>query len=161
MTMRRLRELKGVLSRLRDRAHTFVSGLIALLLCAASLSLPATPAMAGPVDWQPVAPTAEGQQWWDSGSLRISRDGNLSVLSRFLPADPDTDPGSEPEQRGRGRMGDLYVMEIDCGQKLYRDTSVNGIPRFGAPWLAAGNEALINAVIEASCEAGAGLLQAG
>ncbi len=157
MSVQRLRVLRRAQTLHQHLAHTLVSGLMVLLLCAASLALRPAPALAGPVDWQAVAPTAEGQQWWDSGSLRISRSGNLTVLSRFLPADPDAEPG----EQGRGRMGDLYVMEIDCGQKLYRDTSVNGIPRFGAPWLAAGNEVLVNEVIAASCEAGAGLLQAG
>jgi hypothetical protein len=116
---------------------------------------PAQPSAAGPVDWHEVPATAEGRQWWDQGSLRRSRDGHLSVLSRFLPAS-ETD-----EQSDRPRLGDLYVMEVDCGQRLYRDTSVNGIPRFGASWAAAGDDELVMAVIRESCEAGAGMLQAG
>jgi hypothetical protein len=134
-----------------------IGGLIALLLGVAGLVTGVSPAQAGPVDWQAVTPTSEGQQWWDAGSLRLSRGGNLSVLSRFLPAGPD---GAE-EGPGRGRLGDLYVMEIDCGQKLFRDTSVNGIPRFGAPWQAAADDDLVISVIEASCRRGAELLQAG
>jgi hypothetical protein len=116
---------------------------------------PVQAAVAGPVDWHEVPVTAEGRQWWDQGSLRRSRDGNLSVLSRFQPAS-ETDTDSD-----RPRLGDLYVMEIDCGQRLYRDTSVNGIPRFGASWSAAGDDELVMAVIRESCEAGAGMLQAG
>jgi hypothetical protein len=107
------------------------------------------------VDWHEVPASAEGRQWWDQGSLRRSRDGHLSVLSRFQPAS-ETDADSD-----RPRLGDLYVMEIDCGQRLYRDTSVNGIPRFGASWSAAGDDELVMAVIRESCEAGAGMLQAG
>jgi hypothetical protein len=116
---------------------------------------PVPPAAAGPVDWHEVPATAEGRQWWDRGSLRPSRDGNLSVLSRFQPAS-ETDADSD-----RPRLGDLYVMEVDCGQRLYRDTSVNGIPRFGASWAPAGDDELVMAVIRESCEAGAGMLQAG
>jgi len=115
---------------------------------------PAAPlpaALAGPVDWHEVPASEAGQQWWDGGSLRVSRGGNLSVLSRFQPAAGD---GDKP------RASDLYVMEIDCGQGLYRDTSVNGIPRFGSEWQSAGSDALIDAVIEESCAAGAALLQA-
>ena len=48
----------------------------------------ASPAWAGPVDWHEVAQGPEGRQWWDAGSLRINRDGNLTVLSRFQPAPP-------------------------------------------------------------------------
>jgi hypothetical protein len=132
-------------------AATLLSIALGMLLWLA----PVQPAAAGRVDWHEVPATAEGRQWWDQGSLRISRDGNLSVLSRFQPA------SGAGEDSDRPRLGDLYVMEIDCGQRLYRDTSVNGIPRFGASWSAAGDDALVMAVIRESCEAGAGVLQAG
>jgi hypothetical protein len=121
-------------------------GLLLLLLG------PAAAAQAGSVDWHEVPATAEGRQWWDQGSLRLSRSGYLSVLSRVQPAGND---GDKP------RIGDLYVMEIDCGQRLYRDTSVNGLPRFSATWSAAGDDELVMSVIQESCQAGAGMLQAG
>jgi hypothetical protein len=121
-------------------------GLLLLLLG------PAAAAQAGSVDWHEVPATVEGRQWWDQGSLRLSRSGYLSVLSRYQPAGND---GDKP------RIGDLYVMEIDCGQRLYRDTSVNGLPRFGATWSAAGDDELVMSVIQESCQAGAGMLQAG
>jgi hypothetical protein len=133
--------------------QSMVLPVVLTIACAlgATLGWPAT-ALAGSVEWHEVPATAEGRQWWDAGSLRLSRSGNLSVLSRYLPPRDDD---------GRPRMGDLYVMEIDCGQRLYRDTTVNGVPRFGAEWSAAGGDALVSAVIEESCQAGASLLQAG
>lgn len=112
---------------------------------------PVSAAQAGPVDWHEVPASEAGRQWWDGGSLRLSRGGNLTVLSRFQPAAGDSD---------KPRASDLYVMEIDCGQGLYRDTSVNGIPRFGGEWQATGSDALVDAVIAESCAAGAALLQA-
>jgi hypothetical protein len=126
--------------------------LLGLALVMAVLLAPAA-ALAAPVDWREVPPSEEGRQWWDAGSLRLSRGGNLTVLSRFQPA-----TGGEEE---RPRLGDLYVMEIDCGQNLYRDTSVNGVPRFRSEWQPAEGDALLMAVIEESCEAAAPLLQAG
>jgi len=36
------------------------------------------PASAGPVDWHEVTASEAGRQWWDSGSLRLNRDGNLT-----------------------------------------------------------------------------------
>jgi hypothetical protein len=107
--------------------------------------------VAAAVDWQEVPASEAGRQWWDAGSLRLSRNGSLSVLSRFQPAGEEGD---------RPPASDLYVMEIDCGQGLYRDTSVNGIPRFGAAWQPAGGDALIDAVIDQSCAAGMALMQA-
>lgn len=132
---------------------------LALVLIAGLALLIGTPhaALAGPVSWHEVAPTAAGRQWWDEGSLRISKTGLLTVLSRFQPApDPNAtsaaDAGTRPQ-----RLGDLYVMEIDCGQDLFRDTSVNGLPRWGADWQPVGGDGLIEATVHESCQA-AGLL---
>ena len=126
--------------------------LLATLLGVMAWLVPAAPAWAGPVDWHEVAASSEGRQWWDAGSLRLSRGGNLSVLSRFQPA------ASERDENQRPALGDLYVMEIDCGQKLFRDTSINGIPQLRAEWQPSGSDQLIDAVIEAACAAGQDLL---
>jgi hypothetical protein len=134
-----------------DSPLGWLAGLLILLLTVLPLAGPIQAAAAGPVDWREVPANDDGRQWWDAGSLRRTRAGNLSVLSRFQPA------AGEQE---RPRMGDLYVMEIDCGQRIYRDTSVNGLPRPGASWQPAGGDDLISAVITASCEAAAPLLQA-
>lgn len=115
------------------RLMLVLAGLLLLLV------LPLPVAWAGPVDWQEVQATADGRQWWDAGSLRISRNGMLTVLSRYQPAERD--------------QGELYVMEIDCGQRLYRDTAVNGLPRWGAAWQAISGDGLIASVIEESCQA--------
>ncbi|NDC14651.1 MAG: hypothetical protein EBZ76_05575, partial [Synechococcaceae bacterium WB9_2_170] len=56
------------------------------------LSGPLAPqALAGPVNWEEVPATGEGRQWWDSGSLRRTKGGHLSVLSRFQPAPEASD----------------------------------------------------------------------
>lgn len=130
--------------------------LLAFLLLIAGLLLPPwpsrwlAPAWAGPVDWHEVPPTAEGRQWWDAGSLRIDRDGRLSVLSRFQPAPTATAAGEEPARPG---PGSLYVMQLDCGQALFRDVSVNGLPRFRSPWQAVADDALGGEVIREVCAA--------
>jgi len=122
----------------------------AILLLALALPLPQA-ALAGPVDWHEVTATAEGRQWWDAGSLRLSRDGNLSVLSRFQPA-ADEAEGKRPP------ASDLYVMEVDCGQSLFRDTSINGIPQWGSHWQPVGADGLIEETLAAVCAAGSDLL---
>jgi len=108
------------------------------------------PALAGPVDWQEVPASPAGRQWWDAGSLRRDRRGRLSVLSRFQPA--ETAP-AEAEAAAPARAGTLYVMELDCDQELYRDVSVNGIPRWGAPWSLTGGDPLTTATLRAACAA--------
>ena len=110
--------------------------LFVALFCCAGIS------WAGPVEWIEVPATDAGQQWWDRGSIRDSKKGFRTVLSRFTPA---------PSEDGEQRPGELYVMELDCGQSLYRDKQVNGIPRFRSTWQAAENDGLIVSVIDAVC----------
>jgi hypothetical protein len=105
---------------------------------------------AGPVEWVELPAAEEGRQWWDRGSLRWTRDGHLSVLSRFSPA-------SGEESGDRSPSGTLYVMQLDCGQGLYRDTSVNGLPRPGARWQLAAGDALLESLLQEVCAAGAPL----
>lgn len=143
-------------ARLRGPGGSLARLLACCLAGALALGLATgAPALAGPVDWHEVPSTPEGRQWWDQGSLHPSRNGHLSVLSRFQPAGEAEADGARPQ------LGDLYVMEIDCGQRLYRDTSVNGLPRFGASWSAPGDDELVMAVIRESCEAAEGMVQAG
>lgn len=118
---------------------------LVVVLSLGMLSLTPAAAQAGPVEWQEVAATSEGRQWWDVGSLRNNRAGNLTVLSRFQPTGSPDQPQSQ--------RGDLYVMEIDCDQALFRDTSINGLPQFGASWQPSAGDGLIAEVIAASCAA--------
>ena len=100
-------------------------------------------ASAGPVDWPEVEPTADGRQWWDAGSVRRDRDGFLSVLSRYTPETDEDTP----------TLGTLFVMQVDCDQRLFRDKQVNGLPRWQAQWEPAGGDGLIERVIDAVCRA--------
>ncbi len=100
------------------------------------------PVFAGPVDWQEVDPTSAGRQWWDKGSLRLNRKGELTVLSRF---------SATPDESGKTATGSLYVMALDCDEKLYKDLQVNGLPKPRADWQFVGSEDLIAEVLEQSC----------
>lgn len=129
---------------------------VALVLIVQLLVVPA--AWAGPVNWQEVTATAEGRQWWDSGSLRRNREGHVTVLSRFQPSPADdrapaAGEASEPTTPRARNDARLYVMELDCDQGLFRDTSVNGLPQFGAQWLPVGNDDLTAEVLRQACEA--------
>ena len=112
------------------------------LIAALVLAWPG-PVWAGPVEWVEVPASEAGEQWWDRGSVRADGAGLRTVLSRFTPAVVDGESA---------RQGSLYVMQIDCGQQLYRDKQVNGIPRFRAEWQAAGSDDLIVSVINAVCD---------
>lgn len=105
--------------------------------------------LTGPVEWRSVGTSSQGEQWWDAGSLRTDRDGVLSVLSRFRPAPPEPAAGD-----ARPGPSTLYVMQLDCERDLYRDTSIGGLPQFGARWRPAGDDDLVEGVLRAACEAG-------
>ena len=117
---------------------------LASTLLALLMVLGAQPVFAGPVDWREVPSTSEGQQWWDAGSVRRTKGGNVSVLSRYSLKTEDDSPA----------LGTLVVMEIDCDQSLYRDTQKNGLPRFKADWEAPAKDDLITEVINAVCSSG-------
>jgi hypothetical protein len=178
---------------------------MALVVVLPLAALWAQPAWAGPVEWQEVPASEAGRQWWDRGSLRLSKEGTLTVLSRFQPAgDPapaesgvptpgappapaplatpsapgpgaaagpsptaqtslaaaggNQAPAAAPKRRPRQPSSELYVSEIDCDQKLMRDTSINGIPQWRASWQPVASDGLMEAVVEAVCEAGGQLL---
>ncbi len=127
---------------LRTRVHQWLrSALLASLVVVLMQMADAQPVFAGPVDWREVPSTSEGQQWWDAGSVRRTREGNVSVLSRYSLKTEDESPA----------LGTLVVMEIDCDQSLYRDTQKNGLPRFRADWEAPAKDDLITEVINAVC----------
>ena len=135
--------LRGLCNNLSRLLPCCLAGALALGLATGP------PALAGPVDWHEVPASPEGRQWWDQGSLHPSRNGHLSVLSRFLPA--------AKEDQSRPPLADLYVMQLDCDQDLYRDTSVNGLPRWNAEWHMGQEDPLVAAVLAAACQAGADL----
>ena len=127
---------------LMTRVHQWLrSALLASLVVVLMQMAVAQPVFAGPVDWREVPSTSEGQQWWDAGSVRRTREGNVSVLSRYSLKTEDESPA----------LGTLVVMEIDCDQSLYRDTQKNGLPRFRADWEAPAKDDLITEVINAVC----------
>ena len=119
---------------LASRFRGLAAVVLALILCAA-------PVCAGQVEWREVPSSAEGQQWWDAGSLRLKKDGTVSVLSRYSLRQEDDSPA----------LGTLVVMEIDCSQLLYRDKQKNGLPQFRAEWQPSGSDPLIDGVLSGVC----------
>lgn len=145
-----------------------MSRLLGLLLLALLLLGQVPGAVAGPVSWVEVPASSEGRQWWDEGSLRLNRSGHLTVLSRFQPAAAaGSDAAAAAAASGaasageaapaaagrRAAPGRLYVMELDCDQDLYRDTSINGLPQFAPSWQPTGRDDLTHAVLQQACSA--------
>ena len=119
----------------------FASRFRAVVVLVLALILWAAPVCAGQVEWREVPSSGEGQQWWDAGSLRLKKDGTVSVLSRY----------SLRQEDDRPALGTLVVMEIDCSQQLYRDKQKNGLPQFKAEWQPSGSDPLIDGVLSGVC----------
>ena len=96
----------------------------------------------GNVDWLLLKENNDGKEWIDMGSIKEINAGEITVLTKFLknPKEP-----SDKEQLS------LYVMRINCNDKTYKDTSINGIPQFGSKWQTSNNDELIDVVIEKGC----------
>ena len=96
----------------------------------------------GNVDWVLLKENNDGKEWLDKGSIKEFPNGDISVLTKFFknPTDSDND----------GQLS-LYVMRINCDEKKFKDTSINGIPQFNSKWQTSNNDELIDVVIENSC----------
>ena len=96
----------------------------------------------GDVDWVLLKENNDGKEWLDKGSIKELPNGDISVLTKFFknPTDSDND----------GQLS-LYVMRINCDEKKFKDTSINGIPQFNSQWQTSNNDELIDVVIENSC----------
>ncbi len=97
----------------------------------------------GNVDWVLLKENDDGKEWLDKGSIKSLSNGEISVLTKFFknPTNSDDDDGELS----------LYVMRINCNEKKFKDTSINGIPQFNSKWQTSNNDELIDVVIENSC----------
>ena len=97
----------------------------------------------GNVDWVLLKENDDGKEWLDKGSIKPLPNGEISVLTKFFknPTNSDEDDGELS----------LYVMRINCNEKKFKDTSINGIPQLNSKWQTSNNDELIDVVIENSC----------
>ena len=96
----------------------------------------------GNVDWVLLKENKDGKEWLDRGSIKPLRNGEISVLTKFFK--------NPTESNDDGELS-LYVMRINCEDRKFKDTSINGIPQFNSKWQTSKNDELIDIVIENSC----------
>ena len=96
----------------------------------------------GNVDWLLLKENKDGKEWIDMGSIKEINSEEITVLTKYL---KNPNESSDKEQLS------LYVMRINCNDKIFKDTSINGIPQFGSKWQSSNNDELIEVVIEKSC----------
>ena len=96
----------------------------------------------GNVDWVLLKENNDGKEWIDMGSIKEIKAGEITVLTKFFK--------NPKESSDKGQLS-LYVMRINCNDKIFKDTSINGIPQFGSKWQRSNNDELIDIVIEKGC----------
>ena len=96
----------------------------------------------GNVDWVLLKENNDGKEWIDMGSIKEINAGEITVLTKFL---------KNPKEPSDKEELSLYVMRINCNDKTFKDTSINGIPQFGSKWQTSNNDELIDVVIEKGC----------
>ena len=96
----------------------------------------------GNVDWFLLKENNDGKEWIDMGSIKEINAEEITVLTKFL---------KNPEESRDKEQLSLYVMKINCNDKIFKDTSINGIPQFGSKWQTSNNDELIDVVIEKGC----------
>ena len=96
----------------------------------------------GNVDWVLLKENDDGKEWLDKGSIKQLKNSEISVLTKFFKNPTNSDDDGELS---------LYVMRINCNEKKFKDTSINGIPQFNSKWQTSNNDELIDIVIENSC----------
>lgn len=94
------------------------------------------------VDWLLLKENNDGKEWIDMGSIKEINAEEITVLTKFL---------KNPNEPSDKEELSLYVMRINCNDKTYKDTSINGIPQFGSKWQTSNNDELIDVVIEKGC----------
>ena len=94
------------------------------------------------VDWLLLKENNDGKEWIDMGSIKEINAGEITVLTKFL---------KNPKEPSDKEELSLYVMRINCNDKTYKDTSINGIPQFGSKWQTSNNDELIDVAIEKGC----------
>ena len=98
----------------------------------------------GNVDWVLLKENKDGKEWIDMGSIKLIQDKEISVLTKFFK--------NPTKQNNKGELS-LYVMRINCDDKKFKDTSINGIPQINSKWQTSNKDELIDVVIEKSCSA--------
>ena len=96
----------------------------------------------GNVDWLLLKENDDGKEWLDMGSIKKLNGDEISVLTKFFKNPKDLS--------NKGQLS-LYVMKINCNEKTFKDTSINGIPNLNSKWQTSNNDELIDVVIERSC----------
>ena len=98
-------------------------------------------------DWVSVPASKFGTQLWDAETMHKNEDGSIRVLSKFI-----------PKIKNDITKDILYIMDINCSQKTFRDVGVGAkdfdeFQNLEAKWKYPNGDKLILGVISQVCNA--------
>ena len=114
--------------------------IISVILTVTNLVLPAN--AIGNVNWKLLKENEIGKEWLDLGSIKKLNNKEITVLTKYY------EKPNETKEKGETS---LYVMRINCEDKTFRDTSINGFPNLNSKWQSSNDDELIDIVISKSC----------
>ena len=94
------------------------------------------------INWTEVASTTDGIQFIDIKSIKYNNKGILSVITKYSEINPDDQENINT---------DLYLMAIDCENRLFSKLPVNGELKQVRKWNSPINDKLIKKTILNSC----------
>ena len=94
------------------------------------------------INWTEVASTTDGIQFIDIKSIKYNNKGILSVITKYSEINPDDQENINT---------DLYLMAIDCENRVVSKLPVNGELKQVKQWNAPINDKLIKKTILNSC----------
>ena len=97
---------------------------------------------ASSINWIEVPIRNEGKQAWDKGSLKANKNGTIRILSKLTASKKDKKDQEETIS---------FLMDIDCSEKLFKDSYINGKPNLMATWESSDGDKLIEDVITQVC----------
>tara|TARA_Y100001968_G_C18931088_1_gene514289 strand:+ start:218 stop:526 length:309 start_codon:yes stop_codon:yes gene_type:complete len=94
-------------------------------------------------NWVEVSKMPEGIQYLDRDSINVKRNGIIEITTKYLKIDSKAPKKIEEN---------IYVMNINCLTRKFKDISVNGKKNFMAKWEEPNGDKLLDDVISDSCE---------
>ena len=132
----------------QNKFLSIIAKKLSLILCLFFIILfiiPTKQLYALPHEWVQVPISEFGGQLWDRKSIKRNKDGSVRVLSKFI-----------PKIKSEITQDILYMMDINCSEKLFRDMAVgtdtlNNTLNNNTDWQDPNGDKLILGVIEQVC----------
>ncbi len=123
-------------------SRIFIKLFLVISLIFLTLVPPNNPINAETTTWEEVATTEKGIQYIDTSTIKYDTQGILSVSTKYSEINPEDQKIINTN---------IYIMEINCDKRIFKDISVNGKSTQGGTWESSRDDKLIKKTIIKSC----------